>query len=90
MENLIFTSLCGGAGGLIRAIVGTLKAIRRGDEFRLGYFFLTLVIAGILGVFSGLIFGKDFRIALLAGYAGTDLIEGAVKAIKKTNRLFGN
>ena len=80
--------LYGGAGGLVRATVGMIKALRRGEEFKPLYYFLTAAIAWILGVFSGIVFGYDFRISLLAGYAGTDLIEGAVKAIQKTNRLF--
>lgn len=86
--DTIIAGFYGGTGGLVRATIGMLKALRRGEDFKPTYFFLTAIIAWILGVFSGIIFGIDYRIALLAGYAGTDLIEGAIKAIKKTNKLF--
>ena len=88
MNTEIIIGLYGGIGGLTRATIGLLKSLRRGESFKPTYYFLTAIIAWILGLFSGIIFGYDYRIALLAGYAGTDLIEGAVKAIKKTNRLF--
>lgn len=88
VEPIALMGLYGGIGGLTRATVGMLKALRRGEPFIPLYYLLTGLIAWILGVFSGSIFGSDWRVALLAGYAGTDLIESAIKAIKKTNRLF--
>jgi len=84
----IMLGLFGGIGGLTRATIGMLKALRRGESFIPLYYFLTGLIAWILGVFSGSIFGGSWQIALLAGYAGTDMIEGAIKALKKTNTLF--
>jgi len=87
MDSVIL-GLFGGIGGLTRATIGMLKALRRGESFIPLYYLLTGLIAWILGVFSATIFGGTWQVALLAGYAGTDLIEGAIKAIKKTNTLF--
>ena len=35
-----------------------------------------IIIAVIIGVFTGLVFNFDPRLSLLAGYAGTDILEG--------------
>ena len=34
----------------------------------------------LLGVFTGMIFNFDYRLSLLAGYAGTDILEGIYKS----------
>lgn len=88
MDTSIIMGFYGGIGGLVRATIGMLKALRRGEQFRPMYYFITMIIAWILGIFTGVIFGYDYRISLLAGYAGTDFIEGAIKMIKKTNKWF--
>ena len=63
-------------GGLIRAIVGITKDQTLTPEkfkIRWGYFLTSILVAVIVGVVSGIIVdGDDWRIALLAGYAGTD------------------
>jgi len=43
---------------------------------------VTVIVAMIIGVFVGLIFNFDWRLSLLAGYAGTDIIEGIYKSFK--------
>ena len=39
-----------------------------------------VVVAVVIGCFVGLIFNFDYRLSLLAGYAGTDIIEGIYKS----------
>ena len=36
----------------------------------------------IIGVFTGIVFNFDPRLSLLAGYAGTDILEGIYKSFK--------
>lgn len=70
-------------GGIIRAIVGITKDSTFTPEkfkMRWGYFLTTLLVAAIVGVVSGIIVdGDDWRISLLAGYAGTDFLENLYK-----------
>lgn len=70
-------------GGLIRAIVGITKDKTFTPEqfkMRWGYFLTSILVASIVGVVSGIIIdGSDWRMSLLAGYAGTDFLENLYK-----------
>ena len=46
------------------------------------YWAITVTIAMIIGVFTGIVFNFDPRLSLLAGYAGTDILEGIYKSFK--------
>ena len=46
------------------------------------YWAITVTIAMIIGVFTGIIFNFNPRLSLLAGYAGTDILEGIYKSFK--------
>lgn len=71
-------------GGLIRGLVGISKEMRsspeKKTEIRPGYIAVTLLSAGGIGVLVGVFISKDVKFALLAGYAGSDFLEGAFKA----------
>lgn len=82
MEPIILAGLLGGIGGLTRGIVGLLKALSLRRRILWAYYGITLVIAMIIGVFVGIIFDFDPRLSLLAGYAGTDILEGIYKSFK--------
>ena len=43
---------------------------------------ITVLVALVIGIFTGLIFNFDYRLSLLAGYAGTDILEGIYKSFK--------
>jgi len=77
LEFQIYHLVTGLAGGLVRGLVGILKQTNNPDEFKVHwqYFGLTMLVSGIVGVVSGLIADGDWRISLLAGYAGTDFLE---------------
>ena len=62
-------------GGLVRALYGLLKAINNGIIVHKGHFLITLIVSGIIGGILGSVFDMDFRIAALAGYVGTDILE---------------
>lgn len=78
----MLAGLLGGIGGLTRGVVGLLKALSLRRRILWGYYVITVLIALIIGVFIGIIFDFDPRLSLLAGYAGTDILEGIYKSFK--------
>jgi hypothetical protein len=71
-------------GGIIRSLVGLCKhkVFTGKEKFNNNKFWFSVVISGLIGTFCSLLLIQDFRIALLAGYAGTDLIQGVYKILK--------
>jgi hypothetical protein len=82
MEPILLAAILGGTGGLTRGVVGLLKALSLRRRILWNYYMLTVLIALIIGVFVGIIFDFDPRLSLLAGYAGTDILEGIYKSFK--------
>ena len=80
LNQLILPATLGGVGGLTRGFIGLLKALSLRRRILWGYYVITVVIAVIIGVFIGIIFNFDYRLSLLAGYAGTDILEGIYKS----------
>ncbi|MBM3230600.1 hypothetical protein FJZ22_03035 [Candidatus Pacearchaeota archaeon] len=80
MEAIVAAALLGGIGGLTRGVVGLLKALSLRRRIIWHYYLITVLIAIIIGVFTGIIFDFDKRLSLLAGYAGTDILEGIYKS----------
>lgn len=81
MEAIVAAALLGGIGGLTRGVVGLLKALSLRRRIIWHYYLITVLIAIIIGVFTGIIFDFDKRLSLLAGYAGTDILEGIYKSL---------
>jgi len=82
LKEVIYPGLLGGAGGLTRGVVGLLKALSLRRRILWGYYAVTVGVAAIIGTFVGIIFNFDYRLALLAGYAGTDILEGIYKSFQ--------
>ena len=82
MDIVVLSGVLGGIGGLTRGVVGLLKALSLRRRILWLYYLITVVIAVIIGVFVGIIFNFDSRLSLLAGYAGTDILEGIYKSFK--------
>ena len=80
--ELVIPGLLGLVGGLTRGVIGLLKALSLRRRILWSYWIITAVVAMIIGAFTGLIFNFDWRLALLAGYAGTDILEGIYKSFK--------
>ena len=80
MDTIVQAGLLGGIGGLTRGVVGLFKALSLRRRILWGYYSITVIAAMIIGVFIGLIFNFDYRLSLLAGYAGTDILEGIYKS----------
>ena len=74
--------IIGALGGLLRACVGVRKAFLQHRKFVLKYFLVTVIGAGVIGAILGSVIGINKAVALFAGYAGTDLLEGLAKSFK--------
>jgi fluoride ion exporter CrcB/FEX len=77
---MILAGILGAIGGLTRGVVGLLKALSLRRRIIWHYYLITVLIAIIIGIFTGIIFDFDKRLSLLAGYAGTDILEGIYKS----------
>jgi len=82
LDPMLLALLLGAFGGAVRASLGLFKALSIKMKVYWGYFALTLVIAAVIGSLVGLVFSFEPRLSALAGYAGTDILEGIYKAFK--------
>ncbi len=82
MNEILTAGILGGIGGLTRGVVGLLKALSLRRKILWNYYLITVLVALIIGIFTGIIFNFDPRLSLLSGYAGTDIIEGIYKSFK--------
>ena len=77
--------LVGAVGGAVRSLVGILKYLeqnKRAGKFRVGYLVSSILLSAVIGGFAGALSEGDWRVAGLAGYAGTDFIESLYKIRK--------
>lgn len=66
-------------GGLLRGLMGIAKGLitKKEESINYGYFFLSLLVSIVVGIIAASLWPEgNFRIALLAGYAGADFLEG--------------
>lgn len=72
--------LAGLAGGVLRGLVGIAKSksIEKGQFIPL-YLGVTLGISALVGLVAGILADQTWEISFLAGYAGTDFLEGLYK-----------
>jgi len=82
IDSLILPGALGLAGGLVRGVIGLLKAMSLKRKILWSYWVITAVVSMLIGMFVGIIFNFDYRLSLLAGYAGTDILEGIYKSFK--------
>jgi fluoride ion exporter CrcB/FEX len=82
LDSIFLPAVLGGVGGLTRGFIGLLKALSLKRKILWGYYSITVLVSLIIGIFVGLIFNFDYRLSLLAGYAGTDILEGIYKSFK--------
>lgn len=79
VEVTVAHIISGLIGGLIRGLVGIIKNQAVTPEkftFQWKYFTASMFVSAVVGVMAGIIANNDWRISLLAGYAGTDFLEG--------------
>lgn len=80
---LLETMAFGLLGGVARACVGLIKAMRSGVQIVWSYTLTTIIASGIIGAAAGTLFGSEPKIAVVSGYVGMDLLENAYKIIIK-------
>ena len=90
MNEVLLAAILGGIGGLTRGVVGLLKALSLRRRILWGYYAITVLVALVIGIFVGIIFNFDVRLSLLAGYAGTDILEGIYISFKVEKVYVGN
>ena len=72
--------LPGTFGGMIRGLVGISKKVGKNKEpFKLSKLIFSLLTAMIVGGVTAALTNGDWRMSLLAGYAGSDLLESLYK-----------
>lgn len=82
MNHFATVALGGLFGGLLRGLMGLAKTLvtKKDATIHYGYFFLTLLVAMTVGVIAASLWPQsDLRLALLAGYAGSDFLESLYK-----------
>ena len=75
---LILGATLGLAGGIIRAVFGLIKKPPN-DGISYKRLIVVLTAAGAIGLFATIFVPNDLKFSLLAGYGGTDFIEGLWK-----------
>lgn len=89
MEPIILAGVLGAIGGFTRGSVGLLKALSLKRRVLWPYWCMTVAVAVIIGVFTGLVLSSNPKVSLLAGYAGTDIVEGVYKSFRnRKTRLY--
>lgn len=89
MDPTILAAIFGALGGAARAIVGLGKALTQKRRLIWSYWLLTVATATIIGAATGTLLNFDLRLSLLAGYSGTDLLEGIYKSFKTQKIIIG-
>ncbi len=82
MDPTLTFGIIGALGGLLRAVVGVRKALLQKRKFVPSYFVMTVLGAAAIGAILGSVIGMNNAVALFAGYAGTDLLEGLAKSFR--------
>ncbi|MBS3089294.1 hypothetical protein J4461_00245 [Candidatus Pacearchaeota archaeon] len=82
MNEIILGIALGALGGVVRATVGIFKALAVNMKIVWRYWIFTVLLSALIGAMTGLIFNFDPRLSVLAGYAGTDIIEGIYKSFQ--------
>ena len=80
--SYMFSIILGGLmGGALRGIIGISKSLilKKEEQINYGWFFVSVAVAMAIGIIAASFMGGGFEIALLSGYAGSDLLESLVK-----------
>lgn len=80
--DLVTAGILGAGGGILRALVGFGKASSDKKKFNPSHFVITSIIGIIIGIVVGMILNFSWQFALVAGYAGTDVLEGIAKMFR--------
>ena len=82
MPKVFWYGLYGFLGGFLRGLVGIAKYFERNRKkgvLRPYYLLFSLSVASLTGLVAGVLADSDFAFSFLAGYAGSDFLEGLYK-----------
>ena len=80
LTTLLLLILPGAVGGIVRGLVGISKNLStNGGTIRPMRLLFSVLVALIAGAVAGVLTENNWQVALLAGYAGSDLLEGMYK-----------
>lgn len=79
MNELVLIAAAGFTGGLIRGLIGILKALKQGRKIKKKYFITTVAASALIGLIASMFVDGDIKFAILAGYVGTDFMESLYK-----------
>jgi len=82
MNGFISIVLGGLLGGLLRGLMGVAKTLitKKDATIHYGYLFLSLIVSMTVGVIAASLWPEsDLKLAILAGYAGSDFLESLYK-----------
>lgn len=80
VSTIALLILPGALGGLVRGLIGIAKRVNEKKEpFKMSKLLFSLVVAMITGGVASALTNGDWRVSLLAGYAGSDLLESLYK-----------
>ena len=76
----MYAVLLGMVGGLVRGLIGAYKHVVRDKEpFQLPKLLFSILLAILVGSIAGVLTEGDWRVALLAGFTGSDVLESLAK-----------
>lgn len=84
MKTTIIAAILGCLGGLTKSLIGIFKAKARGDKIKLGLVFRTIRLSSVSGTFMGAMFSFNPIVSFIAGYVGSDILEGIYYSLKRT------
>lgn len=84
VSTTIIAGTFGCLGGLTRSIVDLFKAKARHDKIKIGYIFRTMRLSALSGTIIGALLGFSPIISFIAGYVGSDIMEGVYNSFKRT------
>lgn len=84
MNMTIVAAGLGCLGGLTRSTIGLFKAKARHDKIKIGFIIRTMRLSAISGTLMGLAFYFNPIISYIAGYVGSDIMEGVYASFKRT------
>lgn len=89
MNILLIHAAYGFLGGLARGLLGFYKSYRTVKKIRFKpyYLLITLLLSALIGAFVAVLLITDYRVSILAGYVGIDLLENILKIYKRQQSL---
>ena len=77
---ILYTALPGMIGGLVRGLIGVSKHVIRDKEpFHFSKLFFSVLLAVLVGSVAAILTEGDWRVVLLAGFTGSDVLDSLSK-----------